>query len=307
MNAVTTAPRPEAAAIERRHQLPYADFERDYLRPNKPVILTGALDCWPALGKWSPEYFQQRYGTLEVNVGGRPRPMAEFIDLVLASTAEQPAPYLKDAAVRHMSPELIQDIEPFVEYAFPNWLRGRYLFGSISELLNMAEVELFLGGAGARLGELHCDYVHTHTVLCQLFGRKEFTLFAPEDTPWLYADGNQSALKRVDEVDLQRYPLFAKATPIRFAQEPGEIVFLPSGWWHTTRLLTASIAVGVNFANATNWPALTEDLVERIPARRPIRRALVRTYLKAVGWWKRLQGCSAGAAKLGIIPAQGRR
>jgi histone arginine demethylase JMJD6 len=304
MNPVTTAPKPEAAAIERRHQLPYADFEREYLQPNKPVILSGAIDGWPALGKWSPEYFKHRYGTVEVNVGGRPRPMAEFIDLVLASSAQQPAPYLKDAVVRRLSPELVKDIEPFVAYAFPNWLRGRYLFRSISDLLNMAEVELFLGGAGARLGELHYDYVHTHTVLCQVFGRKEFTLFAPEDTPCLYADGNQSALKRVDEVDLERFPLFAQATPIHFVQEPGEVVFLPSGWWHTTRLATASIAVGVNFANSTNWTALTNDLVERIPARKAIRRTLVGAYLNTVGWWKRLQGPGAGAKKLGIMPAQ---
>ena len=32
-----------ARSVPRRHQLPYAEFERDYLRPNKPVILSGYM------------------------------------------------------------------------------------------------------------------------------------------------------------------------------------------------------------------------------------------------------------------------
>jgi hypothetical protein len=307
IESTVTPAKTASPAIERRHQLPYADFERDYLRPRIPVILTGSLTGWDATSKWSPEFFQRQYGSLPVNVGGRVLPMSEFIDLVLASSPAKPAPYLKDAVVRQMSPQLVKDIEPFVDYCFPNWLRGRYLIRSINDLLNLAEVELFLGGEGARLGELHCDYVHTHTVLCQVFGRKEFTLFAPSDTPWLYADGNQSALKNVDEVDLEKYPLFSRATPIRFIQEPGEIVFLPSGWWHTTRLVTASIAVGVNFANATNWADVTADLCGRIPKSRPLRRLMARAYLTAVGFMKGIKGPWAGADMLEIMPAKNTR
>jgi hypothetical protein len=171
----------------------------------------------------------------------------------------------------------------------------------------MAEVELFLGGAGTRLGELHYDYIHTHTVLCQIFGRKEFTLFAPSDSPWLYAFGNQSAIRNVDEVDFEAYPLFEQATPIRFVQEPGEVVFLPSGWWHTTRLVTASIAVGVNFANATNWADVSADLCDRLPQNRPVRRALARAYLATLGLLKKLNGPWAGADRLGIEPCKSTR
>ncbi len=297
--------KPSTGSIERRFQLSSAEFERDFLRPNKPVVIGGCLEAWPALGRWSPEFFQQNYGTVLVQVEGQTRPLTEFIDMVLASTPERPAPYLKDEVVRRMSAELIKDIEPFVEYCFPNWLPGRYLFRSIHDQLNQAEVELFLGGCGARLGELHYDYVNSHTVLCQIFGRKEFTLFSPADTPWLYADGHTSALKSIDrdEVDLERYPLYARATPIRFVQEPGEIIFLPCGWWHTTRMLSTSIAVGVNFANASNWAEVTDDLCGGVAARKVIRRGILRAYLATVGYWKRLQGPLAGAGKLGIHPA----
>ena len=303
-----TPSKPAAVTIERRFQLPYAAFEREYLLPNKPVVIGGCLEAWPALGKWSPEFLRDNYGAVPVQVEGQTRPLSEFIDQVLASTPERPAPYLKDAVVRRMSAELIKDIEPFVEYSFPNWLPGRYLFRSIHDVLKQAEVELFLGGRGARLGELHYDYVNSHTVLCQIFGRKEFTLFSPTDTPWLYATGHTSALTSIDrdEVDLEQYPLYARATPIRFIQEPGEIIFLPRGWWHTTRMLSTSIAVGVNFANASNWAAVTDDLCGGVSERKVMRRGILRAYLTSVGYWKRLQGLSAGANKLGIRPASRR-
>lgn len=298
-----TQPEIKTRGIARRRNLPYAEFERDYLIPNKPVILTGCMDNWPALTKWSPEFFKQQYGAAPVTVGGRTMPLGEFIELVLASSPELPAPYLKDAVVRRLGPGLMNDIEPFCEYCFPNWLPGFYLVKKLRNIFDAAQIELFIGGEGTKLGEIHYDYIHAHTVLCQIHGRKEFTLFPPEDAPWLYASGNQAAIKDLDAVDLERFPLFAKATPISFVQEPGEIVFLPSGWWHTTRLLTASIAVGSNFANASNWAAVTGDLRGTRAASLPVLGTLFSAYLAALGRSKRSRGRWAGASELAIVPA----
>ncbi len=143
--AITAAP-----AIERRHGLEYSEFVRDYLERNKPVILCGAMDRWPALAKWSPEFFKTEFGSTPVNLGARTRTLGEFIDLVLASTPDQPAPYLKDAVVRRLDPRLLKDIEPFAPYAFPNWLQGFYPHRAVRHHLNAAQVELFVGGQGTR-------------------------------------------------------------------------------------------------------------------------------------------------------------
>jgi hypothetical protein len=293
--------------IARRRNLSYAEFERDYLTPNKPVILTGCMDDWPALSKWSPEFFKREYGATPVTADGQAMPLGEFIDLVLASSPERPAPYLRDAKVRDLGPELMNDIEPFCEYSFPNWLPGFYLVKKLRDLFDAAQIELFVGGEGTKLGQIHYDYIHAHTVLCQVYGRKEFTLFPPEDAPWLYADGAQAAFKDLDTVDRERFPLFERATPISFVQEPGEIIFLPSGWWHTTRLLSASIAVGVNFANASNWSAVTKDIRESSSlARLPVVGTVLSAYLTALGRAKQSRGPWAGADELGIVPAKTR-
>lgn len=246
-------------------------------------------------------------------VEGRTLPLGELVDLVLASSPERPAPYLKDAPLRQIGPELMKDIEPFCEYCFPNWLPGVYLIKKFRDLFNAAQIEFFLGGEGARPGALFYAYIHSHTLHCQLFGRREFTLFPPENAPWLYATGHVSVISDPDAVDRERFPLFARATPISFALEPGEVLFLPSGWWHTIRLPTASISVGVNFANASNWAAVTRELCRTSSARLPIVRTLLSAYLAALGRAKQSRGRWAGAAELGVEPGgvraagQGRR
>jgi hypothetical protein len=47
----------------------------------------------------------------------------------------------------------------------------------------------------------------------------------------------------IDNPDLDKFPLFAKAVPMRFRLHPGEILFIPGGLWHTAKMLTPSISV----------------------------------------------------------------
>ena len=41
------------APIERVNRPSYADFRRHYLEPNKPALITSAMDSWPAMQRWS--------------------------------------------------------------------------------------------------------------------------------------------------------------------------------------------------------------------------------------------------------------
>jgi len=68
------------------------------------------------------------------------------------------------------------------------------------------------------------------------------------------ADGpNRSPIKDVDNPDLGTYPLFARAHATTFVLNPGEMLFVPSRWWHTARILSPSITLSVNTLNRSNW------------------------------------------------------
>ncbi|EFJ36538.1 hypothetical protein SELMODRAFT_404638 [Selaginella moellendorffii] len=48
--------------IERRSHLSVDDFVRDFERPNKPVLITHAINDWPALERWNQEYLLELCG-----------------------------------------------------------------------------------------------------------------------------------------------------------------------------------------------------------------------------------------------------
>ena len=121
----------------------------------------------------------------------------------------------------------------------------------------------------------------------QIYGRKEFILFPPEQEPYLYPSAeklNLSTVNDVDRPDLERFPLFAKANASRFVLEQGELLFIPSHWWHTTKMLTPCISVSANVLNASNWKELVRFVARS--RRNPMVSIGSRVYLNCAGAWR---------------------
>jgi len=290
MTATGTATKaPETALeIDRRHGLSYEEFSHEYLFPRKPVVITDALSPWRAVHTWTPEYFAQKYGLLTLPIAGKSYRMADFIELVVSSTAEAPAPYLHNAVIAELFPELLSDIQPQPSYFFPNWLDGP-LSRVLRSRLHGGSPELYIGGRGGKFPFLHFDSYHTHAFLSQVYGTKEYTAYTADQTPQLYVKPNQYNASQVDieNPDLAKFPLFAKAIPIRFRLEPGETLFIPGGLWHTAKMLTPSITVSVNRANASNWSQLTHDMYSHTPLH---LKPLTAAYLTAMYVFRTLYG-----------------
>lgn len=275
--------------IERRRRPLYSAFSREFLAPRKPVVITGALDIWGALARWTPQFFKEAYGAVPLYADnqpytlggflpkkndGSPLTLGEFIDLVLASSNENPAPYLRNVHIEKFLPELNADLQPVPDYFQPNWLEGR-VAKPLDTRLHSGRFELYIGGTGGRFPVLHCDTWHIHTFLSQIYGVKRYTLFAPEQAPFLYPRGNQSQVD-LENVDLEKFPLFARAAVISCDLHAGEILFVPAGWWHTTRILTPSITVSASRVNVSNWRDFSHDLKAKAPKH---VRPLVAAYL----------------------------
>lgn len=310
----------KTAEIDRRDALPYDEFVRDFLVPHRPVLIKNAFPQWKALGKWTPEFFRREHGHRKLLVAGEPTTMGAYIDRVVASTPDNPVPYLRELCVRTFAPELGEDLMPFADYALPNWLRGSYVHGNLDRKLNRAsEVEIFIGGAGtilerrrADMGQadggglqgavvkgivdLHYDPTACPVLLCQIYGKKEWWVFSPDDTPYLYTKGRHSAVPRLDEPDFERYPLLRQATPIHFVQEEGDAVYVPPYWWHATRMPTVSIAASSTFANGAHWDGVIEDVTKDLAGGSETMRAALAAYLKADAVIKELGGRRLGEA-----------
>ncbi len=95
-------------------------------------------------------------------------------------------------------------------------------------------------------------------------------MYPQEDPP------NLSPLRDVEHPDLEKYPLFAKAHLTTFVLEPGELLFVPSRWWHTAKMLTPSITLSINTVNRSNWGNFSQDMTRKASK---VGRVLKHAYL----------------------------
>ncbi len=283
----------ERRALPVRAGLRYRQFAAEHLLPNQPAVLSDGVRSWPAVGKWTPEFFRLTYPKKSISIYNRAYSMADFIDLVEKSAPEQPAPYFRNEQVRQVFPELLADLLPVPPYIQPNWLRGPF---PPSE---GREAEIYIGGCGRSFPFLHYDAFSTHAFLAQIHGVKEVVLYSPEDTPFMYAKDrprHHSQISDITNVDPGKFPLFAKATAYHATLEPGNLLFIPSRWWHTARMLSPSITVSYNVANRSNWARVRDELLYDARYGHPLRPPVMAVYLTLLGWGHRLADLLPGVA-----------
>jgi ribosomal protein L16 Arg81 hydroxylase len=73
--------------------------------------------------------------------------------------------------------------------------------------------------------------------------------------PYMYHYRNYFSQVDPENVDRDRFPLFRKAKPIEITVAPGEVLFIPIGWWHHVRALDLSISISFsNFRFKNRYP-----------------------------------------------------
>jgi hypothetical protein len=246
--------------VERRRALSRAEFREDYYALNRPVILVDAMRNWKALSLWNAEYLKAKCGdelvevmadrnsdpSYEVNLALHRRKMLfrEYVDIV-ASGRETNDYYL--VANNHFLEQdgpraLLDDIEMFPEYLDPEIWAGRVFF--------------WYGPAGT-VTPLHHDV--GNIFMAQVHGRKRVKLISSNEIPLVYNHFGVFSEVDSDNPDYRRHPRYRDAQVMEVLLEPGEVLFLPVGWWHQVRALDVSITVSfMNFAfpNDYQWPEL---------------------------------------------------
>ena len=271
---------PAAAAIDRVAGLSRGEFIRQYRAPKLPVILTDATKGWPALSQFTFDFFKQTHGDRTVVIGNKKYQLGEFIDLLLQSTPQAPAPYPCKLNLRADFADLA-GAAPRFEFANPDRTRSRLL--PKRYLDGLYDLEVFIGGPGGAFPYLHYDYLGLFAYINMIVGSKEFTLYSPDQEPLLYVDPDTpwtSTVANHHQPDLAKYPLLAQTRPIKIVLTAGETLFIPSGWWHTARSLTPSISVAFDQLCSSNWGFFTRDCCR---ARHGVKRALTRAVLGVVG------------------------
>lgn len=110
---------------------------------------------------------------------------------------------------------------------------------------------------GPRSGTaIHVDPLGTSAWNALVHGHKRWALFPPGSVPEeiLKPKGIQSAAQWFDVV----WPKTQDASwvypkPLHVVQGPGDVMFVPSGWWHVVINMDFSVAVTENFCSSANF------------------------------------------------------
>jgi SAM-dependent methyltransferase len=240
--------------IEVRPVPAFDEFIREYYSKHLPVVLTGAVEHWPALDKWTPQYLRDCFGDREIEVqfgrdsdplyernAGKHKkkmPMREFVALVLAGGRAND--YYMTANNTRNSLASLDDLFADV---------GDFAAG-YREASTIRSGNFFWFGPQGTFTPLHHDL--TNNMLVQILGRKVVTLIPALQVPSLYNDTGVFSAADFPNFDAKRHPAMKSANPIKIVLQPGQALFIPVGWWHCVESLDISISVSFTNFNAPN-------------------------------------------------------
>jgi hypothetical protein len=246
MNTREPRNRPRSVPIERVRRPTLAVFRELYVRAARPVVLTGVMDGWPALERWALDRLARDHGSRSVPAiavdGGRPRFDAtggvDYGEVRLADVIERiderPARHYVVFRVNETLPQLAEDwIAPVYTRSAP-WQHSRFWLAP--------------PGVG---GVLHRDL--PENLYAQVVGRKHWWLVDRGATRSVYPHRPWSGVPNysradVEHPDLERFPRLADVEVHEVVLEPGELLYIPSRWWHQARSVDTSISVNLWWA-----------------------------------------------------------
>lgn len=237
-------PRLTLRPVERMDALDRARFQAQYLRPRRPVVLTKLAADWPALSRWTPAFWKQTYGDLEVPVFD-------------ASFAEPGARYMGrvdtmrfGAFVRRVLTE-DTDLRMFL-YNMPSKipeLKEDVALPTLADGFSKRFMFLFFGCRGS-VTPIHYDIDMSHVFHTAIHGRKRITLFAPEESRRLNRHPfTVRSYVDVDAPDFEAFPRLADAQGWQVVLEPGETLFIPSAYWHHVHYEEGGWAISLRCTN----------------------------------------------------------
>ena len=250
-------------------------FYRQFVAQNRPVIIRNGIKSWPAFRLWqNHDYLLKKLNSDKlVNVAITPNGYADaitegkfvmpheesmkfkdFIDIIENPSQHKGIHYIQrqNSNLSEEMNELIEDISEL------QW--AREAFGKDPDAVN------FWMGDSRAVTSTHKDPYEN--IYCVIKGQKDIILFPPTDVPWLpYKSYKQAVFKTIDggdhfsieeieeapeipwiaidplNPDLETYPDFQNAHPVRITLKAGDVLYLPSLWFHHLRQSHGCIAV----------------------------------------------------------------
>ncbi|KAK7301555.1 hypothetical protein RJT34_12422 [Clitoria ternatea] len=280
-------------------ELSYSEFVERYMEKNQPVVLTGLMDDnhWRACTDWVThplakpnfQFFSTHFGPSKVQVadcGSREFTdqkreemlLSDFVgrclQLQVQGSSVESVPYLKDWHFVKEYPQYVAYITPM--FFCDDWL-NLYLDNFTihtdsdtyqrNEEICCSDYRFVYMGVKGSWTPLHADVFRSYSWSANVCGKKRWLFLDPSQCHLVFDRNMKSCVYNIfDEVSNSKFPGFNEAIWLECTQDAGEIIFVPSGWYHQVHNLEDTISINHNWFNAYNlssvWNLLLRDYNE---------------------------------------------
>ena len=213
-------------------------FNEDYLLPQRPVIIKGIADNTIAGHRWSINYFKESMNDVMIDLFDNSKKsssafvkpdlkmkLGEYMDIIAKDEHTDLRIFLFN--LFKLNPELSK------EFPCPEMMKG--ILDDVGFM--------FFGGKDTTV-RIHYDIDMSNVLHTHFGGRKRVVLIAPEYNELLYRlPFNTHSLINIDKPDYIQFPGLKYVKGYDFILEPGDSIFMPSGYWHYMTYLEGSFSV----------------------------------------------------------------
>jgi len=209
-----------------------------------PFLIEGIVNRWPLCGL-TPQQLREQYGHLHVRAR-----VGDYVNTAFAP----------DRAMHDMSMLDYLDLSSAAASGLPPYV-GNLELRELNHLCHwptyfgkMGPARFWIGPAKT-VTPLHCDY--DDNIFAQIWGTKRIFLAPPHHDEFLYPREANAMLFGSpfdpEAPDYDQFPLARQATIIECIVQPGDMLYVPAGWYHQVRAQTFSLSAnrwarGVPFA-----------------------------------------------------------
>ncbi len=228
--------------IPRVKKISKDDFIKNYLKPQRPVVIEQLTADWPAYEKWNLDYINQLAGDKTVPLYDD-RPVKHDEGFNQAHATMKMSDYIqllktKPTNFRIFLYNIIKEVPA---------LQADYKFPKLGMRLIKGLPMMFFGGTDAKVF-MHFDIDFTNILHFHFNGKKRCVIFPPDQSKYLYKVP-YSLIAREDidfsNPDLDKWPALKMAKGYVCELNHGEMLYMPEGYWHYMHYVTPGFSISL--------------------------------------------------------------
>ena len=249
------------------------EFIERFERTRTPCVITDAMEDWPCYGKrgegrrWSLDGLRERFRDVKFKIGTDDDGYAVRLKMKHIQHYMTDATHMRDDSPMYAFDGGVFDKRDtknlLDDFTIPDWFEED-LFKHVGEK-RRPPYRWIVFGPPRSGSSVHIDPLATSAWNALISGRKRWALYPPRSVDketikprGIGLDGEAVTWfnKMYPRTTTGEWKARGLPPPIDVIQHPGEIMFVPDGWWHAVLNLDHTMAVTQNFSTSARFDAV---------------------------------------------------